>query len=331
MLDFDQPNVRFALDTVQQAARLCQRVQAGMAMLGLTKSDFSPVTVADYAVQAFVGHALAAYDPKAVLVGEENADALRQESGKTVLEVVTQFVGKVIEGATAHDVLAWIDHGGAEATDRYWTLDPVDGTKGYLRGGQYAVALALLEDGEVKLGVLGCPNLGENCAPVAWGSGAMLVGQRGEGSAYAMMDTDPLAFTPLRVSDCKDVTQARILRSFESGHTNAEDTEAIAKRLGISAEPVLMDSLAKFAVLAAGGGEMMFRLPPKDRPGYVEKIWDNAAGAVILEEAGGRVTDIWGKPLDFTTGRLLTNNSGIFASNGWLHETGLNAIKEVCG
>lgn len=331
MLDYTHPDVCFALDTVQQAARLCQRIQAGMAMLNLTKSDFSPVTVADYAVQAFVGQALSVHDPEAVLVGEENAGALRQDSGRKVLDVVVQFVAKTIGEVTREEVLAWIDRGGAEAADRYWTLDPVDGTKGYLRGGQYAVALALLEHGEVKLGVLGCPNLGENCAPVAWGCGAILVGQRGEGAAYAMMDTAPWEFKPLHVSDCRDAAQARILRSFESGHTNAEDTTAIAQRLGTSAEPVLMDSLAKFAVLAAGGGEMMFRLPPKDRPDYVEKIWDNAAGAVILEEAGGRVTDILGKPLDFTTGRLLTNNSGIFASNGWLHEEGLNAIKAILG
>ncbi|HPO12593.1 MAG TPA: 3'(2'),5'-bisphosphate nucleotidase [Candidatus Hydrogenedentes bacterium] len=331
MLDYDHPDVRFAVDVVQQAARLCRRIQTGMAMLGLTKSDFSPVTVADYAVQAFVGHALAGHDPEAVLVGEEKADALREDTGQKVLDVVTQFVGKMIEDASSDNVLTWIDRGGAEPTNRYWTLDPVDGTKGYLRGGQYAVALALLEHGEVKLGVLGCPNLGEHCAPVSCGAGAILVGQRGEGSAYAMMDMDPLEFMPLHVSDCRDASQARVLRSFESSHTNADDTNAIAQRLGISAEPVLMDSLAKFAVLAAGGGEMMFRFPPQDRPGYQEKIWDNAAGAVILEEAGGRVTDIWGKPLDFTTGRRLTNNSGIFASNGWLHEAGVNAIKEVCG
>jgi 3'(2'), 5'-bisphosphate nucleotidase len=43
--------------------------------------------------------------------------------------------------------------------DRYWTLDPIDGTKGFLRGDQYAIALALVEHGEVVLGVLGCPNL----------------------------------------------------------------------------------------------------------------------------------------------------------------------------
>jgi 3'(2'), 5'-bisphosphate nucleotidase len=53
------------------------------------------------------------------------------------------------------------------AAERYWVMDPVDGTKGFLRGDQYAVALALVERGEVVLGVLGCPNLGPADDPAA--------------------------------------------------------------------------------------------------------------------------------------------------------------------
>ena len=58
-------------------------------------------------------------------------------------------------------MLQVIDEGNSAggATGRIWALDPIDGTKGFLRGGQYAVCLALIEDGDVKVGVLGCPNL----------------------------------------------------------------------------------------------------------------------------------------------------------------------------
>ena len=57
--------------------------------------------------------------------------------------------------------MAAIDRGNYKgaAHGRHWTLDPIDGTKGFLRGEQYAVCLALIEDGEVVLGVLGCPHL----------------------------------------------------------------------------------------------------------------------------------------------------------------------------
>ena len=58
-------------------------------------------------------------------------------------------------------MLTLIDRGNATGLDcqRFWTLDPVDGTKGFLRGQQYAVCLALIVGGQVQLGVIGCPNL----------------------------------------------------------------------------------------------------------------------------------------------------------------------------
>jgi 3'(2'), 5'-bisphosphate nucleotidase len=120
------------------------------------------------------------------------------------------------------------------------------------------------------------------------------------------------------------------MRSAEDSHTNAGAIDALAARLGIEAEPVRMDSQAKYAVLAAGGGELLFRLLNPGREDYKECIWDQAAGAIILEEAGGRITDLKGRPLDFTRGRKLTANTGVFASNGPLHEAGLEAIAEVC-
>jgi 3'(2'), 5'-bisphosphate nucleotidase len=62
---------------------------------------------------------------------------------------------------------------------------------------------------------------------------------------------------------------------------------------------------------------------------YREKIWDQAAGSIVVEEAGGIVTDLDGKPLDFSQGRTLKNNRGICASNGALHATALAALKAV--
>jgi 3'(2'), 5'-bisphosphate nucleotidase len=90
-----------------------------------------------------------------------------------------------------------------------------------------------------------------------------------------------------------------------------------------------MDSQAKYAVLAAGGAEILLRLLSERQPSYREKIWDQAAGSIILEEAGGQISDLDGKPLDFTTGRALNNNRGILASNGRLHDAALEALQKV--
>ncbi len=330
MQDAQHPEVQFAVEAVRRAAMLGQRVKTGMALMNLTKSDFSPVTVGDFAIQACVAHAMSETLPEDKLVGEETADDLRKPEEAEMLRVVVEFVGKAVPGADADQVCAWIDRGGAEASGRFWTLDPIDGTKGYMRGGQYAVALALVENGQVQLGVLGCPNLDPSCAPETLADGALLVAKRGQGTWVTPMQEPEAPWQPLKVSPCEDPTQARMLRSFEASHTDAEAVDAIAQKLGIAVDPVRMDSQAKYAVLASGGAELLLRLLSPKRPDYKEKIWDQAAGSIILEEAGGKITDLKGNPLDFSTGRQLLNNTGIFASNGALHEAGLAAIAAVC-
>jgi 3'(2'), 5'-bisphosphate nucleotidase len=120
-----------------------------------------------------------------------------------------------------------------------------------------------------------------------------------------------------------------MLRSFEAGHTNTGQIGEVIDRLGVAADPVRMDSQAKYCVLAAGGGELLLRLLSPSKPDYREKIWDQAAGSIIVEEAGGRVTDIEGRRLDFSAGRTLDRNRGILASNGLLHARALAALEAI--
>ncbi|MBM3290050.1 MAG: 3'(2'),5'-bisphosphate nucleotidase, partial [Candidatus Hydrogenedentes bacterium] len=133
----------------------------------------------------------------------------------------------------------------------------------------------------------------------------------------------------LRVSNITSTADARVLRSVDAGHTNVGRVAQLMDTLEVTAQPVLMDSQAKYAVMAAGDGDLLYRLLTKAQPDYREKIWDHAAGSLIIEEAGGRVSDLTGQPLDFTQGRALENNVGIVASNGHLHETALAAIRSV--
>jgi 3'(2'), 5'-bisphosphate nucleotidase len=102
-----------------------------------------------------------------------------------------------------------------------------------------------------------------------------------------------------------------------------------ARALGIAAEPVRMDSQAKYSVLAAGKGDLLLRLLSPSMPDYREKIWDQAAGSLVVEEAGGRITDLNGRSLDFSTGRTLENNRGILASNNLLHDAALQALRDI--
>ena len=63
------------------------------------------------------------------------------------------------------------------------------------------------------------------------------------------------------------------------------------------------------------------------RAGYEECIWDHAAGSILVDEAGGRVTDASGAPLDFSLGRRLSGNQGLVVTNGVVHDAVLAAVR----
>ncbi len=320
------PESRFLLEATRQAALLVRHIQEVLVNPSLTKEDRSPVTVADFAAQALVGKMLAEAFPGDALVAEESSETLRQD--EAALEAVSRFVGEVTGKETPNSVCAWIDHNRVDTARRFWTLDPIDGTKGFLRGDQYAVALALVVDGQVQMGALGCPKLVEAYRPALAGSGSLVAAVRGQGSWVTGLER-PETFEVLHVSTRSNPQEARLLRSFEAGHTNTSQIDQFAQSLGVQVEPVLMDSQAKYAVLAAGQGDLMLRLLSASQPNYKEKIWDQAAGSLVLEEAGGRISDLHGVAFNFSTGRSLLSNRGVLASNGLLHAAALRALEKI--
>jgi len=326
MIELSSPELQFALESVRRAALLVKEVQLEMINPALTKEDRSPVTVADFASQALVAHLLEETFPSDILVAEEDSAALQTQPD--TLQRVTGFVQRRYPGSTPEQVCAWIDRGGGEVGEHYWTLDPIDGTKGFLRGDQYAVALALVVRGEVQIGVLGCPNLKDGSKLDPGGPGSLVVAARNQGTWTTPL-VSPGEYQPLHVTSISDPSQARVLRSYESGHTNVSQIDLFGKAMGIQVEPVRLDSQVKYALLAAGNGELMLRLLSPSKPDYREKIWDQAAGSLVLEEAGGRISDIDGKRLDFTTGRTLAKNRGVLASNTRLHPAALKALAAI--
>ena len=325
----DCSKVRFAIAAVTEAAQLVRRIQREMVVGALAKDDKSPVTVADFAAQALLGKRLEETFPKMGFVGEESSEALQTAEGRKTLKQVTEFLQPNLPGATTDAICQWIDRGTGEPTENFWTLDPVDGTKGFLRGDQYAVALGYIRDGVVRVGALGCPELAEGIRPEKGGKGSLLVARRTNGTFMRCLADDQAPWRQLHVSERVKIADARLMRSVEKSHTNTGGIGQLVARLGILAKPVPMDSQAKYAVLAAGGGEVNLRLLSNARPDYREKIWDQAAGSIIVEEAGGRVTDLKGKPLDFSQGRTLANNRGVLATNGLLHDDLIDGLKAI--
>jgi len=311
-----------ALATIERAARVTTAVQQKIGDEALEKQDRSPVTVADYAAQAIVCRALGEEFPDDPVIGEEESADLR-------LPEQTAFVARLeaelaaVGGGTREQILAWIDHGGAkDSAARLWTLDPVDGTKGFLRKEQYAIALALLEEGEVVLGALACPNL-----PCDGHAGTLLWAVRGAGACARPLGQPSATARVLSVSAQADVRALRLCESVESGHSKHDQSAELVQRLGIQGLPVRLDSQAKYAVVARGDAEVYLRLPT--RKDYEEKIWDHAAGALIVREAGGIVTDVDGRSLDFGLGRTLKNNRGVVVTHGPHHEQVLQTLRDV--
>lgn len=324
----DSPQVDFTVAAVREAALLVQEIQRELVSPALTKEDRSPVTVADFAAQAVIAKRLADRFPEEVLIGEESSSALQTESGRVLLPAVTKFVQRCFPEATDTLVLEWIDRGTGDPPQSFWTLDPVDGTKGFLRGDQYAVALARIDAGGVEVGAVGCPELDIIQANDHCRRGTVAVAQVGQGAFCTTLDQEP-GWQPLSVSDRTSPGDARLLRSVESAHTNSGAIGELIAGLQIGAPPVPMDSQAKYAVLAAGQGDVLLRLLSSSRPDYREMIWDQAAGSILVEEAGGRVTDLDGNPLDFAHGRTLATNRGVLATNGKLHDAILHGLAQI--
>lgn len=348
-----QEELKVAELAVQRATILTKKVFREKAKGTVSKDDKSPVTIGDFGAQALIIQAIKTNFPTDEIVGEEEASSLREQKALSLR--IWEFVKDVkLDDAESDSFLGGplpaedamldaIDQGTSAggAKGRIWALDPIDGTKGFLRGGQYAVCLALIVDGDVKVGVLGSPNLPvDNSAPLTEDIGREQTDEEGKGVLFSAVihegaNSRPLstgslgAKSSISVRHITDVSKAVFCESVEAGHSSKGDNAAIAELLGIKTKAVQMDSQAKYGSVARGAGDLYLRMPV--RKDYEEKIWDHAAGDLIVREAGGEVTDANGKRLDFSLGRTLKNNKGVVAAPKNLHAQVLKAVQQVLG
>lgn len=354
-----------ATDAVRMASTLCQEVQAQLMRQdeqAETKDDRSLVTLADYAAQAIICWRIQQEWSDFTMVGEEDAEALTEggEGGALTLSKIVKLVNKTLKlhkgmdapELTSTEVVDLINKGGgAGGKGRHWVLDPVDGTLGFVRGDQYAIALAMMEDGDLKVGVMGCPNMpkigevleydssytygfsprlvskmlaGES---LGWYKGCIFTAVKG-GGAY-MLPCDPaIKAEPLPVAVSKefDPQAAKFCEPVMKANSSQGFTASVADNLGIESKPLRVYSQVKYGSVARADADVFMKFP---KAGYKEKIWDHAAGVIIVEEAGGKVTDAGGAPLDWAGGRYLESlDRGIVATSTALHERLMDAVSK---
>ncbi|CAL1397865.1 unnamed protein product [Linum trigynum] len=360
-----------AVRAVQMACSLCQKVQQKLISKSQdqvqAKEDNSPVTVADWSVQAIVSWILCETLGRSnvSIIAEEDVQSLSKTRAAGLLETVVQTVNSCLAEAPlfgfqppeapldALQVLEAISRCSSTMppSSKFWALDPVDGTLGFVRGDQYAVALSLIDHGEVVLGVLGCPNYPMRkewlsyhhryhrivsrltpSAEASWDKGCVIYARKGSGEAWMQPLVQegknlvwPNSARRVRVSAVDNPEMATFCEPVEKANSSHSFTAGLAHSVGLRKQPLRVYSMVKYATIARGDAEVFMKFA---RTGYKEKIWDHAAGVVIVQEAGGVVTDAGGRPLDFSGGLYLQGlDRGIIASAGAeLHERIIKAV-----
>ena len=315
-----------ALEAAVSAARLCEQVRRETAFEALEKGDGTPVTLADFGSQAVICQAIAKAFPDDQIVAEEDATGLDRPGMAERLGKITAFVKGILPETSEESVIDWINLGNGHVGTRFWAIDPIDGTKGFLRGNQYAVAVALIEEGEVKMGILACPALSVDPSGANGEKGVLFVGVLGQGAAMSQLHGG--SFKVIHVAEGSESMNLPFIESFESSHCDHSLQKEVAQSFGSQVPLLRVDGQPKYGIVARGEALAYIRFPSSPSE-YVEKIWDHAAGKIIVEEAGGRVSDMHGHALNFSQGPEMTENEGIIAGNTWVHKRVLETLKKM--
>ncbi|KAF4981384.1 hypothetical protein FZEAL_2814 [Fusarium zealandicum] len=332
-----------AIGALKKAAQLSQSIISDQDKGAIEKEDLSPVTVADFAVQALLTATIKHAFPKDRVVGEEDASDLRKNT--VLMERVWELLSRIAGDedtpslcqlpATREQMCDLIDECGATSpggSGRTWVFDPIDGTKTYLRGELYAINMALLVDGEQVAGIVGAPNLPIDAeAPLrnenidTNGQGCIFYAVKGHGAYIRPLSSDQprqLA-THAAGQDVRFVTCASIVDSAQEGIH-----EIVASRLNAPYPGCdLVPWVLRWAVLAMGlGNTTVWVYKRRDR---YAKVWDHAGAMLLFEEAGGKITDVHGEKIDLGAGRKLSANFGFVAAPADIHGRVLEVVRKV--
>ncbi|XP_016726786.1 putative PAP-specific phosphatase, mitochondrial isoform X3 [Gossypium hirsutum] len=349
-----------AVEAVERACRLCVDVQRSLFSVEgriIEKKDQTPVTVADFGVQALISLELSKSFPSIPLVAEEDSGFLRSNNlVDPVISAVSDQMSFNMKSLSHDDVLEAIDRGGKNAfamgtkPATYWILDPIDGTRGFVKGSQalYVVGLSLVVEGEIVLGVMGCPNWVvdatyksithaqsyRNSSP---GLGIIMVAHVGCGTWKKRLKNMLHSSTKISsdwtrcfvdgfclVSDARfcipesqtwESLPLSVLYKARIDDDNVGDKE-------ICLLSAFCGSLCKYLMVASGRASV-----------FILRVWDHAVGMICVHEAGGKVTDWKGRELDLAADkverRIIYPEGGILVTNGKIHNEILEMISSI--
>ena len=189
---------------------------------------------------------------------------------------------------------------------RVWMIDPLDGTTGFIDGnGDFAVQIGLTEQGQCVLGVVYQPL-----------TGVLYRAVLGQGSWIERPEFEP---EQARVSQHREIPTMRLAAS--RSHRSPR-MDKVVQALGLKEEVRRGSVGIKVGLLVEQQCDVYVHLSPRT------KQWDTCAPEIILREAGGSITDLFGQPLSYNKLEL-QNRNGVVASNGIVHDHIIASIQPL--
>lgn len=270
------------------------------------KVDKSPVTLADFASQLYIISKLKEFFPNDSIIAEE---LLEQNLNRIIYNHIKscytslnlEFPKKINEIINYRGPLS----------DYKWTVDPIDGTKGYIKGLSYAIGIGLMKNSYPMLSAIITPNYNEKGT-------AVFIAEKNQG-AKASYGGEP--FKPISVSDQDNLETSRMCLSL---HYNKPWVTKFANLVNISSR-IQIDSMAKFCKIADGSAD--FYLKPMNINRSFS--WDFLPGTLLVQEAGGKISDITGNPVQFNNEKCVVKAPGMLATNGLLKEKILKELDKI--
>jgi len=270
------------------------------------KEDKSPVTLADYASQLFIVKKLKEKFPNDQIIAEESYNSHININVQKIIKMCYRS----LELDLIEDIERILNYRGPYSP-RQWTVDPIDGTKGFQKNLSYAIGIGFMNNSELIAAAIGVPNYNEK-------GRALFIAEKNQGARVSYGEED---FIPINVSDKKNIKKAKMCHSL---HYDEPWVMEFAEIAGIS-NYIQMDSMAKFCMVADGTADLYIK-PMNENRSF---SWDFLPGVLIVNEAGGIVSDLKGNNIKFNNEKCIISAPGLVASNGILHEEILKYLKGI--
>ncbi|MFX1572929.1 MAG: inositol monophosphatase family protein [Promethearchaeota archaeon] len=289
-----QTELKLAIKIVKDALKVINWFRIN-GFRSFQKLDESPVTTADIASQILIVSNIKKTFPEDLIIAEEGDTFIDNQTSKVILNCFNE-----LHLEDNFDFKEVLNYKGSN-TDRQWTIDPIDGTQGFLEGLVYAVGISFLKESDQKIAVIGIPNYNKKRK-------AIFIAEKGKGAKAAYGKNE---FKSIKVSNQDNLEESTLCRSL---HYDKPWVEEFAKLVGIK-KKIQIDSMSKFCKVADGSADIYLK-PIDEIHSY---SWDFSPGVLIVKEAGGKISDLNGAPVRFLRDKLICDAPGLVASNSNLH------------